>query len=140
MRALAEAQCVATLLPSAAFYLRLGRFAPARRMIESGVAIAIASDVNPAGGLSPSMPFAMAVGCFGMGLSLGEALAASTINGAFSLDLHADVGSLEMGKRADMIVLRSERLLDLVRVGAPAIRAVVKDGRVVVKDGRRLSA
>jgi len=131
IRALAEASCVATLLPSAAFYLRLGRFAPARALIEAGVPVALASDVNPGGGLSPSLPFAMAIACFAMGLALEEALAAVTINAAYSLDLHDELGSIEPGKRADLVLLRSPRLLDLVRVGVPAIRAVVKDGRVV---------
>jgi imidazolonepropionase len=137
MRALARSGTVAVLLPGAAFYLRLGRFAPARALIDAGAAVALATDVNPGAGLSPSMPFAMAAACFGMGLSLEEALAAATINAAVSLDLQAEVGSLEVGKRADLVVLRSARLLDLVRVGVPAIRAVVKDGRVVVRDGRR---
>ena len=140
MKALAESRCVATLLPTAAFYLRLPRFAPARRLVEVGAAVALASDVNPGGGLSPALPFAMALGCFAMGLSLEEALAAVTINPAFSLGRHQDVGSLEVGKRADLVMLRSERLLDLVRVGVPAIRLVVKDGRVVVKGGRRVAA
>lgn len=136
--ALARASCVATLLPSAAFYLRLGRFAPARALVDAGVAVALASDSNPGGGLSPSMPFAIAGACFAMGLSLPEALTAATVNAAYSLDLHADVGSLEVGKRADLVLLRSSRLLDLVRVGAPVVRAVVKEGRVVARDGRRV--
>jgi imidazolonepropionase len=135
-RALAAARCVATLLPTAAFYLRLGRFAPARALVDAGAPIALATDVNPGGGLSPSLPFAMALGCFGMGLALEEALAAVTVNAAFSLDLHGEAGSIEPGKRADLVLLRSSRLLDLVRVGVPAIRAVVKDGRVVVDEGR----
>jgi len=136
MRALAEASCVATLLPSAAFYLRLGRFAPARGLVDAGAPVALASDVNPGGGLSPSLCFAMALGCFAMGLALEEALSAVTINAAFSLDLHHELGSIEPGKRADLVVLRSPRLLDLVRIGVPAIRAVVKSGRVVVCDGQ----
>jgi imidazolonepropionase len=136
MRALAGARCVATLLPTAAFYLRLGRFAPARALVDAGAPVALATDVNPGGGLSPSLPFAMAIACFSMGLSLEEALAAVTVNAAFSLDLHADVGSIEPGKRADLVVLRSPRLLDLVRVGVAVVRDVVKDGRVVVADGR----
>jgi imidazolonepropionase len=139
-RALAASPCVATLLPAAAFYLRLGRFAPARALIEAGATVALASDANPGGGLSPSLPFAAAVGCFAMGLALEEAIAAITINAACSLDLQDDVGSLEPGKRADLVVLRSTRLLDLVRVGIPAVRTVVKDGRVVVDDGRRVAA
>jgi imidazolonepropionase len=136
MRALASSGCVATLLPTAAFYLRLGRFAPARELISAGAAIALASDVNPGGGLSPSLPFAMTLACFGMGLSLEEALSAVTVNAACSLDLSDEVGSIEVGKRADLVLLRSSRLLDLLRVGVPAIRAVVKDGRVVVRDAR----
>jgi imidazolonepropionase len=139
-RALAEAGCAATLLPAAAFYLRLGRFAPARSLIQAGVPVALASDANPGGGLSPSLPFAMALACFGMGLSLEEALAAVTLNAAYSLDVHRDVGSLEEGKRADLVILRSPRVLDLLRVGVPAIRTVIKDGRVVVSDGRRVAA
>jgi imidazolonepropionase len=140
MRALARSRTVAVLLPAAAFYLRLGRYAPARALVEAGAAVALATDVNPGAGLSPSMPFAMAVGCFGMGLSLEEALAAATLNAAVSLDLQGEVGSLELGMRADLLVLRSSRLLDLVRVGVPAIRNVVKDGSVVVRDGQRVRA
>jgi len=139
MRALAASGCVATLLPTAAFYLRLGRFAPARELIAAGAAVALASDVNPGGGLSPSLPYAMALACFGMGLSLEEALSAVTVNAACSLDLSDEVGSIEVGKRADLVLLRSSRLLDLLRVGVPAIRAVVKDGRVVVRDARLMA-
>ncbi|HEV7501222.1 MAG TPA: imidazolonepropionase [Vicinamibacteria bacterium] len=137
MSALARAQCTATLLPSAAFYLRLGRYAPARALIAAGAPVALATDGNPAGGLSPSMPFAMTVGCFAMGLSLEEALTAATLNAAYSVGIDGDAGSLEPGKRADFVVLGSGRLLDLLRVGIPAARTVVKDGRVVVRDGAR---
>ena len=139
-RALAASGCVATLLPIAAFYLRLGRLAPARELISAGAALALGSDVNPGGGLSPSLPFAMTLACFGMGLSLEEALSAVTLNAACSLDLQHEIGSLETGKRADLVLLRTPRLLDLVRVGIPALRAVVKDGRVVVRDGRLVAA
>jgi imidazolonepropionase len=138
-RALAQAGCAATLLPAAAFYLRLGRFAPARSLMEAGVPVALGTDANPGGGLSPSLPFAMAVACFGMGLSLEEALAAVTVNAAYSLDVQGEVGSMEVGKRADLVILRSARILDLLRVGVPAISTVIKDGRVVVRDGRRLA-
>ena len=138
IQALARASCAATLLPAASFYLRLGRFAPARALISAGVPLALATDVNPGAGLSPSMTFAISLACFGMGLSLEEALAAATIGGAYSVGLEAEVGSLEVGKRADLLVLRSERLLDLVRVGAPALKTVVKNARVVVRDGVRV--
>jgi imidazolonepropionase len=139
MRALAHAPCAATLLPAASFYLRLPRFAPARALVEAGAPIALATDANPGGGLSPSMPFAMTVACFSMGLSFEEALAAATVNAAWSLGVHHERGSVEVGKQADLVVLRSPRLLDLLRVGVPAIRAVVKDGRVAVRDGTMLA-
>ena len=66
--ALAAAGVVATLLPIASFYLKLGRFAPGRMLIDRSVTVALATDVNPGGGYSPSMPFAMALACFGMNL------------------------------------------------------------------------
>jgi imidazolonepropionase len=140
MAALARSSCVATLLPSAAFYLRLGRQAPARALIAAGVPVALASDGNPGGGLSPSLPFAIALGCFALGLSLEEAITAVTVNAACSLDLQGEAGRLEPGKRADMVILRGSRMLDLVRVGIPAVRTVIKDGAVVVEDGRRVAA
>ncbi len=138
MRVLAKSRTVATLLPAAAFFLRLGRYAPARQLIDAGVAVALATDANPGGGLSPSMPFAMAVGCFGMGLSLEEAVSAATINAAYSLDIHEAAGSLEVGKRADLLILRSARLLEVVRIGVGAISRVLKDGRTVAVEGRRV--
>ncbi len=127
---LAERGVVATLLPIAAFYLKLGRFAPARMLIEAGVPVALATDVNPGGGFSPSMPFAMALGCFGMGLTFEEALVASTINAASALDREARVGSLDAGKQMDAVVVNGPAI-DLIRVGVPTIHAVVKKGRVV---------
>jgi imidazolonepropionase len=137
MSALAASRCAATLLPSAAFYLRLGRYAPARALVKAGVPVALATDGNPGGGLSPSLPFAMTVACFAMDLSIEEALTAATLNAAYSLGLDMERGSLEAGKRADLVILRSARLLDLLRVGIPAVQTVVKDGRVVVRDGAR---
>jgi imidazolonepropionase len=128
--ALAAAGVVATLLPIAAFYLKLGRFAPARMLITSGVPVAIATDVNPGGGFSPSMPFAMTLACFAMGLTFEEALVGATINAAYALDRHADVGSLEVGKQMDAVIVAGPAI-DLVRVGADTIRGVVKKGQVV---------
>ncbi len=127
---MAEAGVVATLLPAAAFYLKLGRFAPARMLVERGVAVALATDLNPGGGFTPSMPFVMTLACFAMGMTLEEALVGATINAAYAIDRHEEVGSLEPGKQMDAVVVDGE-LVDLIRVGAPAIRHVIKRGRVV---------
>ncbi len=127
---MAEAGVVATLLPAAAFYLKLGRFAPARMLVERGVAVALATDLNPGGGFTPSMPFVMTLACFAMGMTLEEALVGATINAAYAIDRHEEVGSLEPGKQMDAVVIDGE-LVDLIRVGAPAIRHVIKRGRVV---------
>jgi imidazolonepropionase len=127
---LAAAGVVATLLPIASFYLKLGRFAPARMLIERGVAVALATDVNPGAGFSPSMPFAMALACFGMGLAFEEALVGATINAAYSLDRQDRIGSLEIGKQMDAVLVAGPAI-DLIRVGAETIRAVVKRGRLV---------
>lgn len=128
---MAEAGVVATLLPAAAFYLKLGRFAPARMLIERGVAVALATDLNPGGGFTPSMPFVITLACFSMGMTLEEALVGATINAAYSLGRDGDLGSLEPGKLMDAVIVAGEAV-DLIRVGAPAITRVVKNGRVVV--------
>ncbi len=130
--ALLEGRVCATLLPIAAFYLKLGRFAPARELIGAGVPVALATDLNPGGGFSPSMPFAMALACFGMRMTFEEALVASTINAAYAVDRHDRVGSLEAGKQLDAVILDGEGV-DLLKVGVPAIRAVVKRGVVCVQ-------
>jgi imidazolonepropionase len=133
--ALAAANVAAVLLPIAAYYLKLGRFAPARLLIERGVPVALATDVNPGGGFSPSIPFAMSLACFAMSMTLEEALIAATVNAAWSLDRADIVGSLETGKQMDAVVVNGG-LVELVRVGAPAVRTVIKKGKVV-HDGRR---
>jgi imidazolonepropionase len=127
---LADAGVCATLLPAAAFYLKLDRFAPARMLIDRGVPVALASDVNPGAGFSPSMPFAMTLACFAMQMTLEESLIGATLNAAWSLDRGDDAGSLEPGKLMDAVVVKGG-LAELVRVGAPAIRMVVKRGKVV---------
>ena len=92
--------------------------------------VALATDVNPGAGYSPSMPFAMTLACFKMDLTFEEALTAATINAAWSIDRAAEVGSLEPGKLADAVVVRGDAE-NILRVGTDAIAAVVKKGRVV---------
>ena len=128
--ALRRGGTVATLLPCAAFFLKLGRFAPARELIAAGVPVAIATDMNPGGGFSPSLPFAATLACFAMMLTFEEALAAITINAAFAVDRHERVGSLEPGKQMDAVLVNGPAV-NLLRVNAPTVAAVIKKGRLV---------
>jgi imidazolonepropionase len=128
--ALAAAGTCAVLLPAAAFYLKAGRFAPARMLIERDVPVALGTDLNPGAGFSPSMPFAITLACFGMRMTLEEALVAATINAAWSLDRADSVGSLEPGKLMDAVIVDGH-LADLLRVGRSPIRSVIKRGKPV---------
>jgi imidazolonepropionase len=128
-RLLAEHNVVATLLPAAAFFLKLGRYAPARTLIEQGAAVALATDLNPGGGFTTSMPFVMSLACFGMHMTLEEALIGATLNAAAALDRADTIGSLEAGKQFDAVIVAG-MLTDLIRVGGPVIKHVVKRGRV----------
>ena len=92
------------LLPGSVFALRRTNYPPARRMIESGLAVVLATDFNPGSSPVPSMPFMLSLSCLQMGLSPAEALSAATINAAYSLDLGDQVGSLEPGKQADFVI------------------------------------
>ncbi len=125
--AMAAAGVTATLLPCAAFYLKLGQFAPARAFINAGVPVALATDVNPGGGFSPSMPFAMTLACFAMGMTFEEALVASTINAAASLDRQDRIGSLEPGKQFDAVLINGPAI-NLLRANASPILTVYKKG------------
>jgi imidazolonepropionase len=124
---MSEAGVAGCLLPIAAFYLKLGRFAPARNLIGAGVPVALATDVNPGGGFSPSMPFAMALACFAMNMTFEEALVAATINAAWSLDRSDRIGSLAEGKQMDAVVVNGDAV-NLIRVGGDSIAAVIKGG------------
>jgi len=125
--ALQQGGVIATLLPCAAFHLKLGQFAPARDLIAAGVPVALATDVNPGGGFSPSMPFVMALACFGMHMTFEEALVGATINAAASLDLQDRVGSLEPGKQFDGVLVRGPAV-NLLRINTSPIAAVYKKG------------
>jgi len=129
IEALRAGGVIATLLPCAAFHLKLGQFAPARDLIAAGVPVAVATDVNPGGGFSPSMPFVMALACFAMHMTFEEALVAATINAAASLDLQDRVGSLEPGKQFDAVLVHGPAV-NLLRVNASPIAGVYKKGVV----------
>jgi imidazolonepropionase len=105
IRALARSDTVATLLPGVNLHLGLKNYAPARRLVDAGAAVALATDFNP--GTSPilNMQFILSLACDMMRLSPAEAIAAATINAAYSLRRANEIGSIAVGKRADLIVM-----------------------------------
>jgi imidazolonepropionase len=134
---LAAAGTVAILLPGAAHFLRDAHDPPARRMIDAGVAVALATDFNPGTCPTESIAVILSLACLRYGLQPAEAIAAATINAAHALGLAADRGSLEPGKAADLQVADVPNHVHLAyRFGVNHCRAVVKSGRVVVEDGR----
>jgi len=101
---LARSDTIATLVPGANYFLGSKGYPPARKLIDSGVAVALATDYNPGTSPTINMSMAMSLACTQMKMSPAEAIAAATINGAFALGLAGRKGSLEPGKDADMAV------------------------------------
>ena len=134
--ALAHSETVAVLLPGTSFFLR-SPWAPARTLIDAGCAVALATDCNPGSSPTESMPMILALATLGMGLGVAEALTASPLNAAAALGRADEIGSIEEGKSADLLVLDAPTYHHLVyHFGVNPIRHVVKGGRVVVRDGR----
>jgi imidazolonepropionase len=131
IEALAAAEVVPVLCPLVPLYLRVEQEVPARRMIEAGLAPALATDFNPGSCTCMSLPETMTWAALRLGMSVAECLTAATLNAAASLGRAADIGTLEEGKRADLVVLDvpSHRHL-CYEFGRNPVRAVVKDGAV----------
>lgn len=102
--ALAQSGTIAGLVPGANYFLGLARYPDARRLIEAGVPIALATDYNPGSSPTLSMPMALSLACTHMRMSPAEAIAAATINGAWALRLAGRKGSIEPGKDADLVM------------------------------------
>jgi len=134
--ALAASDTVAVLLPGTSFFLR-SDFAPARRLLEAGCAVALATDCNPGSSPTESMPAILALATLSMGLTIEEALTAATVNAAAAIGRAEEIGTIEEGKRADLAVLHGASYHHLVyHWGVNPIRHVVKNGRIVVRDGQ----
>jgi imidazolonepropionase len=135
--ALAASGTAAVLLPAAAYVLLSKAQAPARRMIEAGVPVAIATDFNPGTCPTEAMGAALEHACLSLSMSIDEAIAASTLNAAYALGRADDSGSIEVGKRADFVIHAVPNRDHLVyRFGVRRVRTVVSSGKVVVQDGR----
>ncbi|MGH2453983.1 MAG: imidazolonepropionase [bacterium] len=131
LAAMAEAGVIAVLAPGTAFFLGLP-FAAARRMIDLGVPVALATDFNPGSSPTYSMQMAIALACQGMRLTPAEAIAAATINAAWAVGMAEEVGSLVPGKVADLVILDAtdHRVLGMT-FGVNLVDEVYKRGRLV---------
>ncbi len=134
--AMARKQVVGVLLPGTPFSSMLDDYAEARRLIELGVPVALATDLNP-NCWNPSMQFTMTLACYNMRMTPAEALVASTINAAAAVGLEKSVGSLEPGKKADILVMDVPSHAQIpYQMGVNLCEVVVKDGRPVFsRDG-----
>lgn len=131
IKALANSDTVATLLPTTAFCLK-EPFAPARKMIDAGCAVALATDFNPGSGFTNSVPLMIALGVIYMGMTAEEAITALTLNGAAAVGRADTIGSIEEGKQADIVILQypSYKFLPY-HTGVNIVETVIKKGKVV---------
>jgi imidazolonepropionase len=131
--ALAAGSTVATLLPATLFFLGKKQYAPARRLLDAGARVALATDFNPGSAPSPSMPLVLTIACSQMGMEPVEALHAATAGGARALRIEDGRGTLTPGAPADIVQWRCADANEVAyRFGAPPIAAVWKRGRRVV--------
>ena len=131
--ALRRSRVMAVLLPGAVFNLGLTRYAPARELIEANVAVVLASDFNPGSSPTPSMQMILSIACSQMRMIPAEAIAAATINAAYSLGCGERLGSLEVGKQADVVVFDCSDYRQIPYLfGINHALVVIKAGRVVV--------
>ena len=112
--ALAASDTVANLLPATSFFLMSDRYAPARRLIDAGAIVSLSTDCNPGTSMTESMPMVIQLATLQMKMTVEESLTAATLNGAYSLRLAHETGSIEPGKRADLVLLDAPNYLHLV--------------------------
>ncbi len=135
LKAMAKERVVAVLLPAASFSLMAGKYADAQRMIQLGVPVALGTDFNPSC-WTENMQMAISFACREMHLTPAEAIIAATINAAHAVGCAQEVGSLESGKKADIVILDvpSHKFLGY-RFGVNLVDKVVKEGKLVVDNG-----
>lgn len=131
--ALAKSDTVANLLPATSFFLMSQRYAPARALIDAGAIVSLSTDCNPGSSMTESMSTVIQLATLQMKMTVEESLTAATLNGAHSLQMAGDTGSIEVGKRADIVLLDAPNYLHLVyHFGVNLVRAVMRDGQFVV--------
>lgn len=136
LRRMAERGVIGVLLPGTAFFL-MTKAADARRLIDAGVPVALATDCNPGSSPTVSLPLVMSLACLHMGMTPAEAMAAATINAAHAIGRAHLVGSLEPGKKADLVIFNVPNYVQIMYYyGVNHVETVIKGGKVVVNDGK----
>jgi imidazolonepropionase len=127
--ALGKSNTVANLLPATSFFLMSQRYAPARALIDVGAIVALSTDCNPGSSMTESMSMVMQLATLQMKMTVEESLTAATLNGAASLGLANETGSIEVGKRADIVLIDAPNYLHLVyHFGVNLVHDVFRDG------------
>ena len=129
IQALARSNTVANLLPATSFFLMSDRYAPARRLIDAGAIVSLSTDCNPGTSMTESMQIAIQLATLQMKMTVEESITAATLNGAQSLRLATETGSIETGKRADFTLIDAPNYLHLVyHFGVNLVTHVYRDG------------
>lgn len=139
IKKMADANVIGVLLPGTAFFL-MAEYAPARKMIDSGLPIALSTDSNPGSSPTLSLQMIMNLACLKMGMTPEEVIVATTINAAHAIDRAKEIGSLEPGKKADVVIFDIPNYLFLTyQYGMNHVDTVIKNGIPVVKNGQLLT-
>jgi imidazolonepropionase len=119
-------------LPGACFGLGIREYPPARKMIDEGMPVALATDFNPGSSMTESMPIILSLACLMMKMTPAEAITASTINSAYAVDMGEKIGSIEVGKKADMVIWNVQNYKEIpYHYGVNLVEHVIKDGKVI---------
>jgi len=137
---MANSPTAAILLPGVSFFLMQPKKAPARRMIEQGAIVTLATDFNPGSSMTESMLFILQLAVFTLNMGIEEAINAATANASYALEKQEQVGSLEIGKKMDIVLWDVPTYPYLVyHLGVNPVKHVIKNGKIVVEDKRILT-
>jgi len=127
-----EAGVIGVLLPGACFGLGITEYPPARKMIDEGLPVALATDFNPGSSMTESMPIILSLACLMMKMTPAETVVASTINSAHAVDKGKEIGSIEVGKKADLVIWNVQNYKEIpYHYGVNLVDQVIKDGKIL---------
>ena len=135
LKALIKGNVIGVLLPGVPFFLMTDKYAPATKMIDEGLAVAIATDFNPGSCPTENMALILTLACLKMKMTPAQAINAATINGAHALEMADSIGSIEIGKKADIVIFDVDDYNCLpYHFGINHVNTVIKNGKLVVQD------